>query len=144
MPFTESWNFVAIIVRMKQILLAALVLCPLACAAQERAADAPVELSREDWHARIKIARERAEVMRRERRSFTSLPPTRDEIAAEATKQVLEDESLVRGDIVSTNRGLFRFEGSPDKDREASDFVRIPETVLSCQAAAVVSSCSRP
>jgi hypothetical protein len=63
--------------------------------------------------------------MRLERRSFIPLPPTPDEIAAEASKQVLEDESLRRGDIVSTNRGLFRFVGSPDKERTPDDFVLI-------------------
>jgi hypothetical protein len=53
------------------------------------------------------------------------LPPAPDEFAAEASKQVLEDESLRRGDIVSTNRGLFRFIGSPDKERTPDDFVLI-------------------
>ena len=113
--------------RMKQIVLAALALsiCPLICVGQERAEDEPVELSREEWQGRIKASRERLDLMRLERRSFIPLPPTPDEIAAEASKQVLEDESLRRGDIVSTNRGLFRFVGSPDKERTPDDFVLI-------------------
>jgi hypothetical protein len=53
------------------------------------------------------------------------LPPTVDEIAEEATRRILEDSSLQPGDIISTNRGLFRFQGDPDKERKPDDFVRI-------------------
>jgi hypothetical protein len=112
---------------MKQAFLAiALAICPWTCVAQERgAAEQQVEMSRAEWQARVEASRQRLELMRREGRSFIPAAPTSDEIAEEASKQVLEDDSLRRGDIVSTNRGLFRFNGSPDKERSPDDFVRI-------------------
>jgi hypothetical protein len=95
------------------------------CGAQElQAVDSP-EVSREEWQARVKASREQAGLMRRERRSFVPLLPTQDEIAEEASKRILRDDSLVPGDIISTNRGLFRFQGSRDKERKADDFVRV-------------------
>jgi len=36
---------------------------------------------------------------------------------------VLTDDSLQRGDIVSTDRGLFIFKGQPDRERRSDDFV---------------------
>jgi hypothetical protein len=39
--------------------------------------------------------------------------------------RILEDSGLQPGDIVSTNRGLFRFQGNPDRERKPDDFVRI-------------------
>lgn len=64
--------------------------------------------------------------MRQEARTFVPYQnPTLDELAEEASRRVLEDESLLPGDIVSTNRGLFKFQGNPNKERKVDDFVRI-------------------
>jgi hypothetical protein len=95
------------------------------CPAQEREENGPSEISREQWQANIKASRERAEMMRRERRRFVPLLPTVDEIAQAASKRILDDDSLQPGDIISTNRGLFRFQGTPDRERKPDDFVRI-------------------
>jgi hypothetical protein len=81
-------------------------------------------MSWEEWQAHVKAAREQADMMRRERKSIAQ-PPTPDEMAEEASKRALEDDSLRPGDIISTDRGLFRFEGSPDRERKPDDFVRI-------------------
>ena len=97
----------------------------MSCAAQERPDGDPSEMSREEWQNHVKAARERANMMRREGRSFVAQPPTPDEIAEEASKRVLEDDSLRPGDVISTNRGLFRFQGSVDGERKPDDFVRI-------------------
>ena len=112
---------------MKRFALTAIALAihPLICAAEVPAAEQAVEMSREEWQARVEAARQRLDLMRREGRSFIPEPPTPDEIAEEASKQVLGDDSLRRGDIVSTNRGLFRFQGLPDKERTPNDFIRI-------------------
>jgi hypothetical protein len=99
--------------------------CSMNCAAQERPDGDPSEMSREQWQAHVKAAREQADIMRREHKSFIAQPPTPDEIAEEASKRVLKDDSLQPGDIISTDRGLFRFEGSPDSERKPDDFVRI-------------------
>jgi hypothetical protein len=82
-------------------------------------------MSREQWRARVQNSRERAEIARRERKTFISLPPTAEELAEEASKRVLEDDGLRPGDVVSTSRGLFRFQGPLDKERRPEDFVRI-------------------
>lgn len=97
---------------------------PTGCYAQDRATEQEKSRTeREDWQARVKASRERIELMRRERRSF--LPPTTDEIAEAASTSVLEDDTLLPGDIVSTTRGLFRFRGSPNRDRRLEDFERV-------------------
>ena len=93
--------------------------------AQERPEEDLSQMSREQWRAQVQNSRERAEIARRERKSFIPLPPTTDELAEEASRRVLEDDSLRPGDVVSTNRGLFRFEGPPDRERRPDDFVRI-------------------
>jgi hypothetical protein len=94
------------------------------CCAQERASDDTTQISREEWQAKVKASRERLDLMRRERKSIVAPPPTQDEIAEAASKRVLEDE-LLPGDIVSTKAGLFRFRGSPDRERKSEDFERL-------------------
>jgi hypothetical protein len=75
-----------------------IVICGLAavfsmrCIAQEE--PDPSRMSREQWQAQIRAARERSEAMRRERRFFVLPPPTSEELAEEASRKVLEDDSL--------------------------------------------------
>ena len=94
------------------------------CLAQERTTNDTTGMSREEWQAHVKAARERLGQMRRERKSFVAPPPSQDEIAEAASKRVLEDD-LRSGDIVSTKAGLFRFRGSPDRERKPEDFERL-------------------
>jgi len=79
------------------------------CFTQQRAADNSDEMSREDWQAQVTASRARAETMRRERRSLSPQQPTVEEIAQQNSRQVLEDDSLLPGDIISTNRDCFSF-----------------------------------
>jgi hypothetical protein len=51
------------------------------------------------------------------------------ERARQATEKVLMDSSLQLGDIVSTSKGLFVFQGRNDRDRSRDDFVPLPETL---------------
>jgi hypothetical protein len=95
------------------------------CAAQVHPEQDSSQISREQWQAQIKAARERSAIVRRERRFVVPQLPTSDELAEEASRRVLEDDSLRPGDVVSTNRGLFRFQGLPDRERKPDDFVRI-------------------
>ena len=94
------------------------------CYAQEGATVDTTQMSREEWQAHVKASRERLGLMRRERKSLVAPPPTQDEIAEAASKRVLEDD-LRPGDIVSTKAGLFRFRGSPDRERKPEDFERL-------------------
>lgn len=101
------------------------VLHSMSCTAQQRPDGELSEMSREEWQTHVKAARERANMMRREGKSFIAQPPTPDELAEEASRRIFEDDSLRPGDVISTNRGLFRFQGSSDGERKPDDFVRI-------------------
>jgi hypothetical protein len=98
---------------------------PSHCLSQEQPQQDPSQITREQWQARIKAARERSETIRLERKFFAPRPPTAVELAEAASRRVLEDDSLRPGDIVSTNQGFFRFQGAPDQERTPNDFVRI-------------------
>ena len=93
--------------------------------AQEQSEPDPSQMSREQWREQIKISRERSEVIRRDRRHLKPQPPTPEELAAEASRRALEDDSLRPGDLVSINKGLFRYQGKQDRERSPEDFVRI-------------------
>ena len=95
------------------------------CAAEERSEQDHSAMSRTEWQAQVSASRERAKIARRERRNYIPLPPTAEEIAAKASRRVLEDDSLRPGDIISTDRGLFRFQGFRNGERSTEDFVRI-------------------
>jgi hypothetical protein len=95
------------------------------CLSQELGAEDSVEVSRQEWQAKVRASRARADVMRHERRGLVPQAPTPDELAKEASRRALEDDSLLPGDIVSTNRGLFQFRGQPGGERKRDDFVRI-------------------
>jgi hypothetical protein len=86
----------------------------------------PALMTREQWQAHLKSLRERANVSRLQRSTVAPPPPSQEELAAQASRRALEDETLLPGDVVSTNRGLFRFQGSPNRERTSGDFVRIP------------------
>ncbi len=95
------------------------------CAAQVLLTDDPPEVSRQEWQAHVRASRERADIMRRERKGFVSHGPTPQEIAKEASRRALEDDSLLPGDIVSTSSGMYQFRGVPGRERSPDDFVRI-------------------
>lgn len=93
--------------------------------AQAHPLDDPYETSREEWRIQINAARARLDTMRRERKSLVPRAPTPEEVAEEASRRILEDESLRPGDVVSTNQGLFQFQGSHNGERRPEDFVKI-------------------
>jgi hypothetical protein len=88
---------------------------------------APLDMSRDQWRERVAEARRRARQSALEHRGRPTFDP--HSIAEEArmvSERVLNDDSLQRGDIVSTNKGLFIFKGQSDQDRRESDFVALP------------------
>ena len=100
----------------------------------QNATDIPVaeegvqpEISRDGWRERVQEAKRRAREVALERRYYPELhaaPPEDPERIA--TERVLNDESLQRGDIVSTNKGLFVFRGRSDQPHTDSDFIPLP------------------
>ena len=105
--------------------VAVMALCPVVSLAQDEVGDDQSQISHDEWRARIGAARERAQTARREWQYVAPPPPTVDEIAEQASKRVLGDDSLRSGDVVSTNRGLFRFQGAPDRAPTPEDFVPV-------------------
>ncbi|WP_339028243.1 hypothetical protein WI604_25785 [Bradyrhizobium symbiodeficiens] len=109
----------------RKLIFLAIVHLPVLCPAQDLPDDAPVEMSRDRWRDTLKASRERANLMRRERRGLPTYQPRLRMSAEEASKRILEDESLIPGDVVSTNRGLLRFQGSPEREHRPEDFVPV-------------------
>jgi hypothetical protein len=70
--------------------------------------------TREEWQAQVERSRQRVEQIRREGK-FVDKGPSPEavtrEIDSEISRRALDDEDLRPGDLVSTNRGLLRFEG---------------------------------
>ena len=54
-----------------------------------------------------------------------SRPLSVQEQAQRAADEAMNDPTLRQGDIVSTGRGLLKFEGMPHADRRAHDFVPV-------------------
>src|SRR3954468_24841157 len=98
---------------------------PISGFAQEGSDPDPSQISREQWQNQVRTARERSETIRRQRRHSIPQLPTPEELAEEASRRALEDNSLRPGDVISTNRGLFRFQGLPERERKPNDFIRI-------------------
>nr|WP_249809267.1 hypothetical protein [Bradyrhizobium sp. 150] len=84
------------------------------------------EVSRDEWRQRIEDARRRAKQLSRERRDHPELcKPVPEDPDLVATERLLNDDSLQRGDIVSTKKGMFVYQGRSDQPRREQDFVPI-------------------
>ena len=87
------------------------------------------EPAREQWLARVAEAKRRAREFALEQRMRT--PASAADLSAEqerlASESVMNDSSLQRGDIVSTNKGLFVFRGATDQEHREGDFVALPQ-----------------
>jgi hypothetical protein len=104
---------------------------PLLCAAQQElhsgvsdyVPSGEPEPSRDEWRQRIEEARRRAREVARERSlhpdDYALVPEDAEAVASE---RVLSDETLQRGDIVRTKKGMFVFQGRSDQQRNAQDF----------------------
>ncbi|WP_245481465.1 hypothetical protein [Bradyrhizobium sp. LVM 105] len=82
------------------------------------------EVSRDEWRQRIEEARRRAKEVSRERRENPELyKPIPEDPDLVATERLLRDDSLQRGDIVTTKKGMFVYQGRSDQPRRDQDFV---------------------
>jgi hypothetical protein len=81
-------------------------------------------MSRDQWRERVAEAKRRARQFALEHRGLPAFEtPSKADEERIATERVLTDDSLQRGDIVSTNKGLFLFKGQPDQEHHEGDFV---------------------
>ena len=89
------------------------------------------EVSRDEWRQRIEEARRRAKEVSRERREHPELyKPIPEDPDLVATERLLRDDSLQRGDIVTTKKGMFVYQGRSDQPRRDQDFVPVaPKSV---------------
>ncbi|WP_245316891.1 hypothetical protein [Bradyrhizobium manausense] len=83
-------------------------------------------MTRDQWRQRIDEARQRAKEASRERREHPELyKPVPEDPDLVATERILNDESLQRGDIVTTKKGTFIYQGRSDLPRREQDFVPV-------------------
>ena len=89
------------------------------------------EVTRDEWRQRIEDARRRAKEASRERREHPELyKPIPEDPDLVATQRLLRDDSLQRGDIVTTKKGMFVYQGRSDQPRRDQDFVPVnPKSV---------------
>jgi hypothetical protein len=88
--------------------------------------DAPLAMSRDQWRERVAEARRRSQQYALEHRGRPAFdPPSIADQERMLSEQVLNDDSLEPGDIVSTNKGLFVFKGQSDQERRESDFIAL-------------------
>jgi hypothetical protein len=108
--------------------------CAVPCCAAEDITETPTteadvqpEMSREQWRQRVQEAKRRAVEAALERRTHPDryAPPPEDAEQV-ASERVLNDDSLQRGDIVSTKKGLFVFRGRSNREHREDDFLALP------------------
>jgi hypothetical protein len=89
------------------------------------------ELTRGEWRQQIEDGRRRAKEVSRERREHPELyKPVPEDPEIVATERILNDESLQRGDIIATKKGMFIYQGRSDQPRGEQDFVPVnPKSV---------------
>ncbi len=114
--------------------LGALLVVPTPCLAQDEPEPtindylppSEPEPTRDQWRQRIDDARQRAKEASRERREHPELyKPVPEDPDLVATERILNDESLQRGDIVTTKKGMFVYQGQTDQPRRKEDFVPV-------------------
>jgi len=86
----------------------------------------PPEPSRDQWRQRVEEAKRRAKQVARERRENPELyMPIPEDPEIVASERAFNDETLQRGDIVTTKKGMFVYQGRSDQPRREEDFVPI-------------------
>jgi hypothetical protein len=84
--------------------------------AQSDNPDDPASITREDWKARVDAAKARVQQMRREGEPF--IPRAEDN----PLRRILQDGTLVYGDIVVTDQGVFEFIGATTGPHNREEF----------------------
>jgi len=76
-------------------------------------------MTREQWKARIETATARIQEMRRGGKSI--IPPPNEDLL----RRILEDGTLVYGEIVVTQQGIFQFIGKSESAHNPDDFQQV-------------------
>lgn len=119
-----------------QVTVAAFVSCMsmVSVNAQDLSADVQdfpdATLTEPQWRKRVDEARRQSEMFVANARSRTSNPPAEDQTKL-ADERALNDDSLQRGDIVSTSKGFFVYLGRGNNERTSENFSPAPQSVLS-------------
>jgi hypothetical protein len=90
-----------------------------AAAQQNDNPDDSASMTREQWRARIDAAKARIQEMRREGKSFIPSPDQ------DLIRRILEDGTLLYGDIVATEQGVFQFVGKSEGPHTRDDFRQV-------------------
>lgn len=90
--------------------------------------DGPLDRSRDDWKSRVEESKRRAKEAAMDRRLHPEKypPPPPEDPDLVAIERALRDDSLQRGDIVATKKGLLMYRGRSDQPRSDGDFVAMP------------------
>jgi hypothetical protein len=126
LAFCGANNVRSVAIRIGQIsLYAVLSFASSALAEQSKNSDDPTPITREQWKARVDAAKSRIQEMRREGQSF--IPPQEEKLLS----RILEDSTLVFGDIVTTRWGMFQFIGGTQAPHNPEDFRQVaPDRVF--------------
>ena len=110
---------------MKFVLIVLIAFCCVASnasAQQSDNLDDPTLMTREQWKARVEAAKARIQEMRREGKSFIRAAEKDDPL-----ERILEDDTLVHGDLVATKLGTFQFIGKSEPPHSPQDFRPAPQ-----------------
>jgi hypothetical protein len=110
------WSVTRPAISLTGIVLLALLSLAGGTVAQSDNPDDPASVSREDWKTRVDAAKARIQQMRREGEPF--IPRAEDD----PLRRILQDSTLVYGDIVVTERGVFEFIGATTGPHNREEF----------------------
>jgi hypothetical protein len=92
-------------------------------------ADPAFQLTRDQWRERVRTTKLRIQEQAARRRiQDADNGPTEE--AERASERVLNDDSLMKGDIVVTDKGMFVFRGRSNEEHKASDFDPVESSKL--------------
>lgn len=96
------------------------------------AVDPQTLITRSEWKQRVEQARARSREFLAKVRAGLIKPyhRTDEERASEASDAAMNDQSLRRGDIVSTTNGLLIYTGRNDADPKPGDFLPVPPVTV--------------
>lgn len=124
-PAFATRDIRSVAMRIQIALFAVLSFASSAFAQQSDGSNHPASVTREQWKARVDAAKSRIQEMRREGKSFIS-PPEEN-----LMMRILEDSTLVFGDIVITKGGMFQFVGGAETPHNLEDFRQVaPDQVF--------------
>jgi len=93
-------------------------------------ADPALQLTQKQWQERVRSTKLRIQQQQAARRRIPPADNRPTEEAERASEQVLNDNTLIKGDIVITDKGMFVFKGRNNEEHKISDFDPIENSKL--------------